>query len=86
MDKIDIIIPIISFGLSLLVGLYGKNRPIGFFMAFWVSLFFTPIIGIIVTIYSGICSKKKADKECAVNQWPCLPNHTKKCPNNLAYT
>jgi len=50
MDKLDIIIPIISFGLSILVGLYGKNRPIGFFMAFWVSLFFTPIIGIIVTL------------------------------------
>ena len=50
MDKMNIIIPIISFGLSLLVGLYGKNRPIGFFMAFWVSLFFTPIIGIIVTL------------------------------------
>ena len=50
MDKMNIIIPIISFGLSLLVGLYGKNRQIGFFMAFWVSLFFTPIIGIIVTL------------------------------------
>ena len=34
MNKFDIIIPIISFGLSLIVGLYGKNRPIGFFMAF----------------------------------------------------
>jgi len=50
MDKIDILIPIISIALSLLVGLYGKNRPIGFFMAFWVSLFFTPIIGMIVTL------------------------------------
>jgi len=50
MDKMGIIIPIISFGLSLLVGFYGKSRPIGFFTAFWVSFFFTPIIGIIVTL------------------------------------
>ena len=50
MDKMEIIIPIISFGLSLLVGFYGKSRPIGFFMAFWVSFFFTPIIGIIITL------------------------------------
>jgi ABC-type sulfate transport system permease component len=50
MDKMDIIIPIILFGLSVLVGLFGKNKPIGFFMAFWVSLVFTPIIGIIVTL------------------------------------
>jgi len=51
MDKMDIIVPIISFGLSLLVGLYGKTRTIGFFMAFWESLFFTPIIGIIVSTF-----------------------------------
>jgi hypothetical protein len=34
MRKIDDILPIISICLSLLVGLYGKSRPIGFFMAF----------------------------------------------------
>ena len=50
MNKIDIIMPIISFGLSFLVVFYGKSRPIEFFMAFWVSLFFTPIIGTIVTL------------------------------------
>jgi len=50
MRKIDDILPIISICLSLLVGLHGKSRPIGFFMAFWVPTFFTPIVGIIVTL------------------------------------
>jgi hypothetical protein len=60
MDIVKIIIGCISvFGLSLMVGLLGRYRSIGFFMAFWVSFFFTPVIGIIVTL---LYKKKEPNK------------------------
>ncbi len=45
-------------GLSALVGQLGKNRKIGFGWSFALSLFLSPIIGLIITLLS-----KKKDVE-----------------------
>jgi hypothetical protein len=42
--------------LSIVVGLIGNGRTIGFMGGFFVSIFFSPLIGLIVTLISG---KKK---------------------------
>ena len=42
--------------LSSLIGILGKNRKIGFGWSFVLSLFLTPLIGLIITL----CSKKKS--------------------------
>lgn len=41
--------------LSLLVGLLGKSRKTGFGWSFVLSLFLSPLVGLIITL----CSKKK---------------------------
>ncbi|WKK83931.1 hypothetical protein QYS48_16965 [Marivirga arenosa] len=41
------------FGASLLVGLLGKDRKIGFAVSFIVSLLLSPLIGLIVTSFSA---------------------------------
>lgn len=38
--------------LSVLVGLVGRNRKIGFGWTFLISLVFTPIVGLIVALIS----------------------------------
>ncbi len=38
--------------LSVLVGLLGRKRKIGFGLSFLVSLIFTPLVGLIVTLLS----------------------------------
>ena len=37
---------------SLLVGLLGRNREIGFGWSFVLSLFLSPVIGFIITLFS----------------------------------
>lgn len=37
---------------TMIVGWIGNERKIGFWSAFWVSLFFSPLIGIIITLNS----------------------------------
>jgi uncharacterized membrane-anchored protein YhcB (DUF1043 family) len=54
-----IIIPWIGF--ALLVGLVGKNRKIGFGMAFFLALILSPIIGIIIALLSK--TKKEMEEE-----------------------
>ena len=44
-----------AIGLAALVGQLGKNRRIGFGWSFALSLFLSPIIGLIITL----ASKKK---------------------------
>ena len=39
-------------GLSILIGLIGSARQISFWGAFFLSLFFSPIVGLIVTLLS----------------------------------
>jgi hypothetical protein len=46
------IIVILYFGLALLVGVAGKNRMIGFGMAFIAALFLSPVIGIVIVLLS----------------------------------
>lgn len=44
--------------LSVLIGQIGKNREIGFGWSFALSLFLTPMIGLIITLFS---KKKDVD-------------------------
>ena len=44
--------------VSVLVGLLGRNRKIGFGLSFILSLFLSPLIGLIITLFS-----KKKDVE-----------------------
>lgn len=48
------VILLVAVGLAALVGQLGKNRKIGFGWSFALSLFLSPIIGLIITL----CSKK----------------------------
>ena len=49
---------LVGVGLAALVGQLGKNREIGFGWSFALSLFLSPIIGLIITLLS-----KKKDVE-----------------------
>lgn len=52
------ILLLVAVCLSALVGQLGSNRNIGFGWSFALSLFFSPIIGLIITLFS-----KKKDVE-----------------------
>lgn len=52
MEKLFILL--VAVGLAALVGQLGKKRKIGFGWSFALSLFLSPIIGLIITL----CSKK----------------------------
>lgn len=54
----QVILLILIVGLSALVGQLGKDREIGFGWSFALSLFLSPIIGLIITLFS-----KKKDVE-----------------------
>lgn len=47
-----------QIALSVLVGLLGRNRKIGFGLSFVLSLFLSPLIGLVITLFS-----KKNDVE-----------------------
>ncbi len=49
------VILLVAIGLAALVGQLGKNRKIGFGWSFALSLFLSPVIGLIITL----ASKKK---------------------------
>lgn len=49
---------LVAVVLAALVGQVGKNRKIGFGWSFALSLFLSPIIGLIITLFS-----KKKDVE-----------------------
>lgn len=52
-------VPVLLFGLlsgsllSVLVGIIGSHRRIGFGWAFLLSLIFTPLVGLIITLVSA---------------------------------
>lgn len=50
----QVFILLVAVGLAALVGQLDKNRKIGFGWSFALSLFLSPIIGLIITL----CSKK----------------------------
>jgi len=52
MEQVFILLVVV--GLAALVGQLGKNRKIGFGWSFALSMFLSPIIGLIITL----CSKK----------------------------
>lgn len=45
----------IYIGLSLLVGVIGRNRKLGFFGYFFASLLFSPLMGLLLVF----CSDKR---------------------------
>lgn len=57
----DVIGPILvaSAFIAVIIGAFGKEKKIGFWGAFLLSFFFTPLVGILVVIFS----KSKADIE-----------------------
>jgi phosphate/sulfate permease len=52
------VILLVGVGLAALVGQLGKKREIGFGWSFALSLFLSPIIGLIITLFS---KKKDVD-------------------------
>lgn len=54
----QVVILLVAVGLAALVGQLGKSRKIGFGWSFALSLFLSPIIGLIITLFS-----KKKDVE-----------------------
>ncbi len=48
---------------SILVGIIGSNRKIGFFGAFFLSVLLSPLIGLIFTLISKSLSEEKHEKE-----------------------
>ena len=54
----QVVILLVAVGLAALVGQFGKNRKIVFGWSFALSLFLSPIIGLIITLFS-----KKKDVE-----------------------
>lgn len=52
------VILLVGVGLAALVGQLGKKRKIGFGWSFALSLFLSPIIGLIITLFS---KKKDVD-------------------------
>jgi hypothetical protein len=54
----EVILLLVVVGIATLIGQLGKNRKIGFGWSFALSLFLSPIIGLIITLYS-----KKNDVE-----------------------
>ncbi len=51
---------------AVVVGIIGSNRRIGFGWAFLLSLIFTPLIGLIITLFSDPLPYG------AENRWGCL--------------
>lgn len=47
--------------VSLTIGAFGKDKKIGFWGAFLLSFFFTPLVGILVVIFSK--SKEEMERE-----------------------
>lgn len=56
------------FILSLLVGLIGNERKIGFWAAFGFSLILSPVIGIIITLVSKNVETEKRENEILETQ------------------
>lgn len=50
----QVFVVLILIGIAALIGQLGKNRKIGFGWSFALSIFLSPIIGLIITL----CSKK----------------------------
>lgn len=50
MEQLFLLLVIV--GLAALVGQLGKNRKIGFGWSFALSIFLSPLIGLIITLFS----------------------------------
>ena len=53
MDYIILIIVWISF--SLIVASYSKNKILGYWRGFFISLFLSPVVGLIITLLAKDC-------------------------------
>lgn len=63
----------IAMPLSIIAGIFGSKRHIGFFIAFALSIFFTPIIGFICVALSE--RKKIIEPEEKKYSEPVKINH-----------
>lgn len=54
--------------MTLLVGIVGRKRNIGFFFAFFWSVLLSPIIGLVITLLSKPKIDKERLKESILNQ------------------
>lgn len=60
----QVLLLVLYIGISVFIGLIGKNRKFGFWGFFFCSLFLTPIVGLLT--YFASCEKIKIilkDKE-----------------------
>jgi hypothetical protein len=64
-------VPILIFVASVIVGLMGRNRKMGFWGYFFGSLLLTPIIGLLLVLASD--SKPQASSVSAVTSQPVSP-------------
>lgn len=55
-------------GLTLLVGVIGSKRNIGFFFAFFWSILLSPTIGLVITLLSKPKINKEQLRESILNQ------------------
>lgn len=72
-------VPILIFVASVIVGLMGRNRKMGFWGYFFGSLLLTPIIGLLLVLASD--SKPQASSvtsASAVTSQPVLPEKPEK--------
>jgi len=72
---------VIWIGLSLLVAISGKDKKIGYWGVFFLSLLLSPLIGLIIGLVSGNAQKT------FVQSWKCTKcgqpytGMLKECPN-----
>ena len=63
MEILIIIILVVNFIISLIVGDFGSKREIGYWGGFFTSFFLTPILAMLFVIASPIIEIKKEVKE-----------------------
>lgn len=56
--------------LSVLVGIIGSSRRIGFGLAFLVSLIFTPLVGLIITLLTDPLPYGGSAGAASARSWP----------------
>lgn len=71
---------------SVIVGLFGQNRIIGFWGAFLLSLLFSPLIGIIICLFSSTKASAHPANNVLIVQPNEAPSSGKKATNHNSYS
>lgn len=64
----EVVIFIAWITFSLLIGIVGDDRKIGFWGAFLISVILSPLVGLIITMFSKTIKQQKIDDEILRNQ------------------